>query len=170
MDNFTKCIEYVLENEGGLADNPNDPGGITNWGISLRTYKELEFPQATADDIKHISRESAIEFYKSHYWLAQYENIFSDLVRCYIFDMAINCGPAIAHKIAQRAVWATSASTAEVIEDGILGEVSLHCINCCGQMIMPALRAERANHYKILILQNSNLKVFESGWLARTYK
>jgi len=38
---FDQAVEVILKHEGGLADNPNDPGGITNFGISKRSYPEL---------------------------------------------------------------------------------------------------------------------------------
>ena len=36
MSAFELAIPIVLKHEGGFADNPADPGGATNFGISLR--------------------------------------------------------------------------------------------------------------------------------------
>ena len=40
-NNFVKCLELVLEHEGGFVDHPKDPGGATNKGVTLKTYKEF---------------------------------------------------------------------------------------------------------------------------------
>ncbi len=40
MSNFEKAVEKVLEHEGGYVDHKNDPGGATNYGISLRFVKQ----------------------------------------------------------------------------------------------------------------------------------
>ncbi|MBF0568223.1 MAG: hypothetical protein HQK95_05085 [Nitrospirae bacterium] len=34
VDNFGKSIAFVLNAEGGYVNNPDDPGGETNYGIS----------------------------------------------------------------------------------------------------------------------------------------
>ena len=41
MSDFNVAVDFVLENEGGLSENPKDTGGITNFGISLRFLREL---------------------------------------------------------------------------------------------------------------------------------
>jgi lysozyme family protein len=39
---FDACVAFVLANEGGLSENPSDPGGCSNFGISLRFLREVE--------------------------------------------------------------------------------------------------------------------------------
>src|SRR5664280_1189786 len=70
MAQFLAAIQYVLLNEGGFSDDPNDPGGATNFGILQR-----ELPGV---DIRTITREQAISFYLPNYWnKALYANIVS---------------------------------------------------------------------------------------------
>lgn len=71
-DNFELILDFVLEHEGGLVDDPVDPGGITNLGISFRLLQDL--PEHLADitkdgiideqDIVNITIESAAGIYK----------------------------------------------------------------------------------------------------------
>ena len=59
-DNYLACIEVVLKSEGGYVNDPHDPGGETNFGISKRAYPSV--------DIKHLTKEGAIAIYKKDYW------------------------------------------------------------------------------------------------------
>lgn len=58
--NFTRSIAFVLSVEGGLVNNPADPGGLTKYGISQRSYPDL--------DIRNLSIEDAKEIYFRDYW------------------------------------------------------------------------------------------------------
>ena len=58
LDNKTveEWLKRILGHEGGLSDNPKDPGGLTKWGISQRSYPHL--------DIRNLKVEEAVEIYK----------------------------------------------------------------------------------------------------------
>ncbi len=60
MADFRVSIQKTLVNEGGCVNDPVDPGGETNMGISKRQYPNL--------DIKNLTQEQAIEIYKEGYW------------------------------------------------------------------------------------------------------
>ena len=38
--NFDRCLKAVLKHEGGFVNHPEDPGGMTNMGITALTYAE----------------------------------------------------------------------------------------------------------------------------------
>ena len=59
---FDVAIEFVFKREGGLVDDPADPGGLTNFGISQKAYPN--------EDIRNLTVERAKELYKRDYWLA----------------------------------------------------------------------------------------------------
>lgn len=169
-NNFQSAVEYVLANEGGIVDNINDLGGTTNYGVSLRIYKELELPNATADDIKNLSKDMAVRFYRKHYWLDTYDEIVSQNICNYLFDMAVNMGPANAHKTLQRAIWGVTAKPQDLMDDGIFGINTIHLTNLYSNNILPSLRTERWAYYRLIIAANHKLKEFEQGWFNRTYK
>lgn len=64
MADFDTAIPLILMHEGGLTDNPNDPGGLTNFGITLP-----DLPAgSTADDIRNLSQRAAEAIYHARYW------------------------------------------------------------------------------------------------------
>lgn len=83
-DNFSKAISFVLSWEGGYVDNPNDAGGETKWGISKRSYPDL--------DIKELTKEQAIEIYKKDYWNVMNCDYLSYPLDVVVMDTAVNMG------------------------------------------------------------------------------
>jgi lysozyme family protein len=60
---FVTAVNDLIDNwEGGYSNDPDDPGGETNMGISHRFYPH--------EDIKHLTRDQAIQIYYNDYWLA----------------------------------------------------------------------------------------------------
>ena len=47
MAGFDDAVEIVLQNEKGYVNDPADPGGETNWGISRRAYPHLDIANLT---------------------------------------------------------------------------------------------------------------------------
>lgn len=82
---FDEAMAISLENEGGYANDPNDPGGETNFGISSRAYPN--------EDIKNLTVERAKYLYKRDYWYAmRLDALSSQLVANNLFDWAIHHG------------------------------------------------------------------------------
>ena len=96
---FERAVTHTLRVEGGarLANNKFDPGGKTKYGISQKSYPNL--------NIELLTEAEAIDIYFRDYWLAcRLGLIDSPYVAAEIFDTAVNCGTGTAVKIAQRAV------------------------------------------------------------------
>jgi len=193
-DAFNQAVETVFEHEGGLVDHPDDPGGITNYGISLRwalqQHKQvgdialelLDFDgdgDVDADDIRQMPRAAAKSAYLKFFWKPnRYDRILQDHVATKVFDMCVNMGAGQAHKIVQRAV--RSATGVKIADDGILGRISLQQINGAdSDILLAATRSEQAGFYRALILRNDALRKngikvhdfskFKEGWLRRAY-
>lgn len=117
---FRKAVETVLRHEGGYSNDPNDPGGETNFGITKRTYPHL--------DIKHLTQDDAIAIYYRDWWRRYgYEMIADGDLAGKVLDFAVNMGAVRAHKILQEAVNRTSP--AELTVDGLLGPLSIEALN-----------------------------------------
>ena len=83
-ESWNKAIKFVLDHEGGLSENKNDPGGTTNWGISQRAYPSL--------DIKNLTIEQAKEIYKKDYWDKLNCDTIPSPMDIIHFDTAVNMG------------------------------------------------------------------------------
>jgi uncharacterized protein YgiM (DUF1202 family) len=81
---WQKAITFVLRWEGGLADNPNDPGGLTNFGISQRSYHDL--------DIRNLTKEQAVAIYERDYWQASGADKLPWPLALIHLDSAVNAG------------------------------------------------------------------------------
>lgn len=168
MTEFQQAVEYVLKWEGGLEEDANDPGGITAYGISYRFLKSVK-PETTEDDIRHLTRDSAIIIYKQYFWEGKmYDKILNQNVCNYLFDTDVNEGAAMACKIAQRALWSLNHDMS-LLDDGVLGSQTLDAINHAGFLLLPPLRSERAGYYRLLIALNPNDKRYQKDWLRRSY-
>jgi lysozyme family protein len=83
-ENWDKALNFVLAHEGGLVDDKNDPGGLTNFGICQRSYPEL--------DIRNLTKFEAGQIYRSDYWdKIGGDDLVWPLDIC-VFDTAVNCG------------------------------------------------------------------------------
>jgi lysozyme family protein len=178
MSNFDTAVITVLKHEGGFVDDPKDPGGATNFGISLGFLKKIgeldlngllhgDFDhdgEITAEDIKAMTREQAIELYRAHWWdKYQYERIVSQQIATKVLSLSVNMGGPQAHKCLQRAIRAVSGHL--LLEDGIIGPKSIVEVNNLNaNELLASYRSEAAGFYRSL-----NKPRYINGWLSRAY-
>jgi lysozyme family protein len=181
MVDFNLAVNYVLENEGGFIDSATDPGGATNFGISLRFLKSAEpeslkranvFDPITVDTIRHLTVDQAKSLYLTEFWekMPLLASLEKQHVANYIFDMAVNMGISPGIKIAQRACWDVLLNYPYFLDDGVLGNNTIANINKCQDQILISMRGERAGYYrKIVVLDISRADELK-GWFDRTYR
>ena len=157
---FEQAITRVLKNEGGYTNDQYDGGGETKFGISKRSYPNLDIRSLTLDGAKLI--------YYRDFWAPQhYEQINSFAIAEKIFDLAVNVGTPKAHIVLQRALRAVGF---RVKEDGILGKITLAAINAANEnALLAAIRSESAGYYRSIVAANSSQSRFINGWLNRSY-
>lgn len=95
-DNFDRCVAFVLKQEGGYVNDIRDGGGETNYGISKRAYPSL--------DIKNLTRDEAIEIYRSDYWQRAGCDALEWPMCLVVFDTAVNMGVGRAQEFNVRAI------------------------------------------------------------------
>ena len=66
--NREASISKTLTYEGGYTNDPNDPGGPTNWGITIADARMYWKPNASAADVKAMPKSVAIDIYRQKYW------------------------------------------------------------------------------------------------------
>ena len=103
--NFPKALPRILVYEGGKVDDPRDPGGRTNKGITQTTFnawcREQGLPQV---DVYTITNDEVASIYKYKFW----DVVRGDDLPCgldlVVFDGAVNSGPGQSGKWLQRAL------------------------------------------------------------------
>lgn len=81
---FDQAVKFVLEREGGYVNDPQDPGGETNYGISKRAYPNV--------NIKALTPEDAAVIYKRDYWSPAGCDQMTPGMALVVFDTAVNVG------------------------------------------------------------------------------
>ena len=100
--NYNDCLTRLLKDEGGYSNNPNDPGGPTNFGITLKDYRLYVNPQGTANDVRSMTVDQAKTIYKSKYWDALSCDSLPSGVDYSCFDYGVNSGLGRPRKALQR--------------------------------------------------------------------
>jgi lysozyme family protein len=172
MSDFDDAIPTVLRHEGGFENDINDPGGATNYGVSLRWLKAegliegLEEEDKTQDEVmavKLMTRAEAAAFYKCYWWdVYKYGYIISQPVATKVFDTAVNLGPSRAHRFLQYALG--------VLQDGVLGPKTFNETNATpSAQLVVKLQNLQASYYRNLVARNIKLAGFLNGWMNRAY-
>ena len=162
-EKFLRAVDVVLKHEGGLSEHPSDPGGITKWGISLRSYPELG-----EEGIRNLTREQAAEiYYRDFYKRYGHDRINDEAVATKLLDMAVNMGPATAHRLLQEALVFLGY---DIAVDGIIGPQTIGAANRADPArLLRVLRWKAAERYFRLVEQRPQSRAFLIGWLRRAY-
>lgn len=118
---FDEAFNYTMPFEGWSActNDPDDPGGLTKYGISKVNHPEV--------DVANLTLEGAKAIYKKMYWNAiKGDQIASGRVAIKFFDMAVNMGVKQATKLVQEALGDMGCSVAV---DGMMGPKTLEALN-----------------------------------------
>lgn len=170
-----EIITGVLRDEGGYVDDPADPGGATNHGISLRYAVGVGIDNdgdgdTDADDIRLVTPQQARTLYLADFWQRPGINRLPPEIQPVTVDWAVNAGPPRAIMGVQRVI--TLAGIARLVEDGVIGpktrSAAFAAQRDMGPLFNNAIVDERMNFYRRLAMQNTDMNRFLKGWLDRT--
>lgn len=114
---FPGAVALVLAQEGGYADDPRDPGGATNRGITRRTLAEARGHPVDRQDVRALTEDEAKRIYRRFYWDAVRGDDLSAGLDLSVFDIAVHSGPARAARLLQGVL--------AVAADGAIGPATL---------------------------------------------
>lgn len=148
MKRFEEVIDIIFEHEGGYVDDPDDSGGETKYGISKKSFPDL--------DIKNLSKEKAKEIYYANYWQEVDCDHVGKGLDLMLLDAAVNHGKSRAIKLLQKSVGAK--------EDGKFGPKTLRAVKDQGTSeTVQEFAATRMHFYG----QNESFDKFGLGWARR---
>ena len=148
---FDRAVHFVLQQEGGLVDDPHDPGGLTNFGIAL-----AEHPHMTADQIRNMTAAEAIEIYHTEYWVPISGDDLPAGIDFAALDCAVNQGVRGCIQMMQQA--------GGVTVDGVLGPETLGALRQIDATdLLATFTALRIERYSV----QPEWKRFGNDWTHR---
>ena len=177
MSYFEDALAVILKEEGGFVNDPADPGGATNFGITQKTYDKFLFeigtkPKTTVEDITPAEVRA---IYHNDYWLSgSCDGIESYPVALIHFDGCVNSGVKSAGKLLQRAInevhisMIGDTSKPVLTVDGMVGPLTIEKANLCpSHYLFMIIWAARIAYYRKISDGNTQLRKFLRNWIVR---
>ena len=175
MKTIDEMIEDILKHEGGYVDHPNDKGGATNFGVSLRYARDIGLDNdgdgdTDKDDIRLVTRKQAAKLYKDDFLIKPRISSLPVEYQPQLFDMAVNHGAHRAVTLFQHVL--NDLMGPNLDTDGIVGkktrQTAEYSVERWGwQHVNNALVDKRIAFFRAIVKNNPKQKVFLKGWLAR---
>ena len=145
---FKKAVNIIFKHEGYYSNDINDPGGETKYGISKRSYPEL--------DIKNLTKGHAKFIYENDFWNACKCSGLPEKIRLAVFDCAVNQGVSFSSKTLQKVVGAKV--------DGQIGPKTLSktLLMDDEEILIQFLDFRLVRYFK-----NENFDIYGMGWVRR---
>lgn len=160
IDPFSEALREILHHEGGFANHPKDPGGMTNLGVTKRTWEGWTGRKASEAEMRALTPMTVAPLYRENYWNAvEGDKLPPGLALC-VFDFAVNAGPGRAARYLQQLVGAP--------QDGKIGPQTLAAVaayvDAHGEAeAVRAYQDARRGYYRSL----GTFPTFGRGWLRR---
>jgi lysozyme family protein len=169
MATFDVFLPMLLQFEGGFVDDRDDPGGATNKGITLKTFRtcatSLLGITPTLSNLRALTDEQAGTIYRALYWNKVHgdEIALQDLANI-ICDFYVNAG-ANAVKVLQNVL---NDLGAQLAVDGVIGPACLRALAAANQPeLYTRFKQSRIKYYEDLAQAQPSLAKFLNGWLNR---
>ncbi len=179
MHSVESIAAEIVRREGGYVNDPDDPGGATNFGVTIHTMRGLGM-DLTGDgkvdiaDVKALSREQAAAIYVKHYFEAPKIGLLPAPLHATVFDMQVNAG-ANAVKILQRLM---AVFGAPIKDDGAIGPQTAAAVKAAfaaaPDHLVDAYGIARRNYYYRLADQRPASRKYarrqdggKGGWIVR---
>ena len=168
---FVEAYEFTQKWEGGsrFTQDPDDPGGATKFGVSMRFLSGLPLKESDLDgdgkltwkDVAGMTAEQARGIYRRYFWDSLFLDHLQGQLAAVMFDTAVNCGRSRVVKWLQEAV--------RVVADGKIGPITIRATNAIPAVILyRKILDRREEHYRELEATKIWAKKYINGWLNRT--
>jgi len=177
MTSFDTIIAGLLKNEGAYANNKDDLGGETNFGITAATARSYGY----TGPMSSLPRAKAVEIYQSLYWTKpNYSEVYklSPGIAIELLDTGVNMGTQVASEFLQRSLNSLNRGGkdyADLVVDGNLGPKSLKALSTfltfrghdeAEHVLLKALNCLQGARYIALCEARQANETFLFGWLA----
>jgi len=179
MQTVEQIAQEIVAREGGYVDDPDDPGGATNFGVTIHTMRRLGL-DLTRDgvidalDVRALTRDQAVTLFIDHYYQRPGIARLPESLHASVFDMYVNAG-ANAVKILQRLLREMGQ---EIAVDGLIGPQTVAAAEAAAKVapdhIADAYGIARRNYYLSLADARPASRKFarsraggKGGWIKR---
>lgn len=115
---YPAISEFTFQYEGGYVNDPDDPGGCTNMGITIGTLRAWrDDPSVNCEDVKALTKFEAQMIYAANYWSPVWGNKLPIGLNAQVYDWGVNSGPSRSVKYLQQMVDSPA--------DGVMGPNTL---------------------------------------------
>jgi len=169
MANFELFLPLLLQHEGGFVDDPLDPGGATNKGVTFTTFcscsTTLLGVDPTLNNLKSLTDQQAGKIYRADYWNKVCgDEIQSQNLANIVCDFYVN-SPEAAAKLLQTILNQLGAS---LTVDGCIGPATIRALGAVDENeVYRRYKAGRIAFYRNLVQENPSMSKFLNGWLNR---
>ncbi len=179
MPTVAEIADAILEREGGYVNDPDDPGGATNFGVTIHTMRRLGLDldgdgDVDAADVRRLTKAQAREIFIKHYFHDPGISGLPAALHATVFDMQVNAG-GNAIKILQRLLRKMGF---EVGVDGKIGPETLRVARRAAEVapdhLADAYGIERRNYYCALADRRAASRKYarrrdggKGGWIRR---
>ncbi len=155
MPSVTDIADEIVAREGGYVNDPDDPGGATNHGVTIHTMRRLGLDldgdgTVTSTDVRRLTQAQAVEIFLEHYFKKPRIAELPQPLQASVFDMQVNAG-GNAIKILQRLLGKMGFN---VSVDGALGPKTIaataRAMAAAPAHLVDAYGIERRNYYYAL--------------------
>ena len=154
--NWQKSFELMLKSEGGYVNNPADPGGMTNLGVTKATWENWVGRASDEAEMRNLTPEKVEPLYKKKFWDACKCDELPSGIDYLVFDFAVNAGVGRSAKVLQTAVGATP--------DGGIGPMTLAAVaKYDANELVEKFSQAKEDFYRSL----PTFGTFGKGWLNR---
>lgn len=155
-ENFDAALVAVLEHEGGFVNHPQDPGGMTNLGVTKRVWEAWVGKTVSEADMRALTPALVAPMYRKQYWDAVKGDELPSGLDYLMFDFAINAGVSRAIRTMQRAIGTTP--------DGAIGPKTMQALRDADP---DALIAKFSDEKEAFYRSLPTFATFGKGWLRR---
>lgn len=173
---FDAAFARTVGIEGGYSNNPTDPGGETNWGITIAVARAHGYRGPMRD----MSITAARDIYRQSYWnllhLPEIDAI-SPAIAQEMFDIGVNRGPGVPVPYLQRALNAFNRQGKDYPDipvDGLAGAMTVSCLRtfihqrgAMGEkVLLQALLVQLGRGYLEIVEKRPQSEDYIFGWFA----
>jgi lysozyme family protein len=179
MQTIRQMAEAIVSREGGYVNDPDDPGGATNFGVTIGTMRQLGLDldgdgAVGTSDLRALSRDRAVEIYLDRYFHAPRIAELPEVLWDTVFDMQVNAGTH-AVKILQRLLCEMGQA---ITVDGVIGPETIRAAALAAAQAPDHLRdaygIARRNYYFALADARVKSRKYarsraggKGGWIRR---